>query len=60
MTDTPDFAGMAQRLSDLADEVTAAAETLEDESAAHALRLKALTMAHYALELELQGRGERR
>ena len=60
MTGKPDFAGMSRRLSELAGEVSAASESLDDESARHVLRLKALTMEHYALELDLLGRGERR
>ncbi len=59
MTGAPDFTGIARRLSEIAKEVAAASETLDDESARHALRLKALTMEHYALELDLMGRGER-
>lgn len=59
MMDADEFSGLAARLSALAGEIAEASNGLETESARQALRLKALTMEHYALELELIARGER-
>ena len=55
MTARPDFEELSERLAALAAELAVASEHGRDEIECHLLRLKALTMEHYATELRLLG-----
>lgn len=55
MTDSVDFIALADRLAALAADLAAASEHGVDETECHILRLKALTLEHYATDLRLLG-----
>ena len=55
MTAPPDFIALSERLAALSTDLAAASEHGRDETECHILRLKALTLEHYATDLRLLG-----